>query len=1046
MKVRLFLTVALCICVANGASAQLGSQTALVGTVTDSAGGVLPGAAVVAVNTGTKDTYETVTNERGQYNIPSVRLGRYEITITMEGFRTYKATGIEVAGNQVVRTDAVLGVGGVAETVTVEAKAAVLNTDRAAVSQTIDQRAVADLPLSGRNVWNLASTTPGVLGGQTSDIGLTFRGAGQRDIQNSLTLDGISSSSNLLAATSMRPIAEAVTEVQIQTGSTSAEYGSYLGVHINVVTKAGTNAFHGAGFEYYQSDALDERGYFEDRSVPPNPRRRDQFGFEFDGPVMIPGVYDGRNKTFFMGAFEGVRAETTSSPFLDLPTERMWRGDFSEAGRAIRNPFTGQPFPNNQIPQSMLSPVSLRLQQYYPLPTLGGTADNYQGPAVDDDHTDQLLFRGDQNIGNNVRLSGRFNWSKDDETLSASPLEIQNVYQPRVNKNYLFSYTHTLGTRYHNDFRIGYHTINFDTLNYFWVNGVSGAGRDLGIPGFDDTQYGNFGLPAISISTFTGVGSSGNNWFQFDKTFQLSNVLSHTRGNHNIRAGVDVRKLQTGRRAQNNARGSFTFNGDITGYSFADFMLGLPRTIVTPADQLQGHVGHWRNGFFINDVWQASPKMTLSLGLRYELNTPGQTYAGYATMLDKDLNTIIPTTLPSPGFEFHEQNYDEIAPRLGATYRLTDKTILRGGWGIYFNPNQMNTFTFLTNNPPLAAQYNFTNETTNPKLSFANPFGTVGPAGPPNMITPNRDLPSARKNQWSFDIQQELLPATVLEIQYLASRTKNLDRSHYPNTPQPGPGAVDPRRPNPNFRQIRVIQNDLIANYDSLAFVLRRRMTQGFQANIHYTWSKTRDMANHSNSGGRIVNTYDIWSDYGPAAWDTPHRLVVSYVWEIPFLRESPNKILRSLLGGWQVSGVATFQSGTPLNVTIQGDRANTGDSPNQRPDVIGNPTLDCEDNPSGPGLVNCLDPADFAIPAQYTFGNAPRNMLRGFSDKTTDLSMMKSFEIGVTDLQIRVEIFNLFNTVNWGSPNTTLGSASFGRVTSAGAMRRMQLGAKLVF
>jgi hypothetical protein len=757
-------------------------------------------------------------------------------------------------------------------------------------------------------------------------------------------------------------------------------------------------------------------------------------------------LYDGRNKTFFMGAFEGVRAETTSSPFLDLPTERMWRGDFSEAGRTIRNPFTGQPFPNNQIPQSMLSPVSLKLQQYYPLPTLGGTADNYQGPAVDDDRTDQLLFRGDQNIGNNVRLSGRFNWSKDDETLSASPLEIQNVYQPRVNKNYLFSYTHTLGTRYHNDFRIGYHTINFDTLNYFWVNGVSGAGRDLGIPGFDDTQYGNNGLPSISISTFTGLGSGGTNWFQFDKTFQLSDVLSHTRGNHNIRAGVDMRKLQTGRRAQNSARGSFTFNGDMTGYSFADFMLGLPRTIVTPADQLQGHVGQWRNGFFINDVWQATPKMTLSLGLRYELNTPGQTYAGYATMLDSDLNTIIPTTLPSPGFEFHEPNYDEIAPRLGATYRLTEKTILRGGWGIYFNPNQMNTFTFLTNNPPLAAQYNFTNETTNPTLSFSNPSGTVGPAGPPNMITPNRDLPSARKNQWSFDIQQELFPATVLEVQYLASRTKNLDRSHYPNTPQPGPGAVDPRRPNQNFRQIRVIQNDLIANYDSLAFVLRRRMTKGFQANVHYTWSKTRDMANHSNSGGRIVNTYDIWSDYGPAAWDIPHRFVLSYMWEIPFLRESPNKILRSLLGGWQVSGVSTIQSGTPLNVTIQGDRANTGDSPSQRPDIIGDPSLNCQDNPSGPGLVNCFDPADFAIPAQYTFGNAPRNMLRGFSDKTTDLSLMKGFEIGPTDLQIRVEVFNLFNTVNWGSPNTTLGSASFGRVTSAGAMRRMQLGAKLVF
>jgi hypothetical protein len=921
----------------------------------------------------------------------------------------------------------------------------VLATDRAAVSQTIDTAAVANLPLSGRNVWDLASTTPGVLGGQTSDIGLTFRGAGQRDIQNNLTLDGISSSSNLLAATSMRPIAEAVTEVQVQTGSTSAEYGSFLGVHVNIVTKAGTNQFHGSAFEFLQSDALDERGYFENRSIPANPRRRDQFGVQADGPVIIPGLYDGRSRTFFMGAFEGVRSEVQSSPFLSLPTQKMRQGDFSEITAPIRNPFTGQPFPNNQIPQSMLSPVALQLLQYYPSTNLPGVADNFQGPAQDNDDTDQLLVRVDQNIGNNVRLYGRYNWQDSYDTLSASPLEIQNVYQPRVNNNYLFSYTHTLGSRYHNDFRIGYHTVDFDTLNYHWVQGQGGVGKALGIPGFDDTQYGNPGLPAIGISTFTGLGNGGTNWFQFDKTFQISNVLSHTRGSHNIRAGLDLRKVQTGRQAQNSARGSFTFNGDMTGYSFADFMLGLPRNITTPANQLQGHVGQWRNGFFINDVWSATQKMTLSLGLRYELNTPAETYTGLATMLDANLNTIIPGTLPSPGFEFHEPSYDELAPRLGATYRLTDKTVLRGGWGIYYNPNQMNSFTFLTNNPPLAAQFTFSNDPNNPTLSFANPSGVVGPSGPPNIITPNRELPSARKNQWSFDIQQELFAATVFEIQYLASRTSNLDRSYYPNTPQPGPGAIDPRRPNQNFREIRVIQNDLIANYDSLAFILRRRMTNGFHANAHYTWSRTRDMANHSNGGGRIVNNFDIWSDYGPASWDIPHRLVVSYIYELPFFRTSQNAVLRSVLGGWQVSGISTFESGTPLNVTIQGDRANTT-SPSQRPNVVGSPSVNCESNPNGLGLVNCIDATAFAVPDQFTYGNAPRNMLRGLGSKVTDVSFMKSFEIRNTALQIRADIFNLFNTVNWGSPNTTLGSANFGRVTSAGAMRRMQLGAKLVF
>lgn len=248
--------------VATHVLAQLASQTALVGTVTDSGGLVLPGAQVVAVNAGTQDTYEATTNAEGYYHIQFPRAGRYDIRVTVSGFQTFKATGVEVANNQVVRTDAVMQIGGLAESVNVEAKAQVLDTDRATISETIGERKIVELPLSGRNVWSLASTTPGVLGGLNSDIGLSFRGAGQREIQNSLSLDGINSSSNLLAATSMRPIADAVTEIEVQTGSTSAEYGSYLGVHINVVTKSGTNEFHGSLFEFFQDDALDGKLMF----------------------------------------------------------------------------------------------------------------------------------------------------------------------------------------------------------------------------------------------------------------------------------------------------------------------------------------------------------------------------------------------------------------------------------------------------------------------------------------------------------------------------------------------------------------------------------------------------------------------------------------------------------------------------------------------------------------------------------------------------------------------------------------------------------------
>ncbi|WP_448989450.1 carboxypeptidase regulatory-like domain-containing protein [Luteitalea sp.] len=1029
------------------AFAQLASQTGLVGTVTDSGGGVLPGATVTAVNLGTQATLTGITNEAGVYQFNAVPLGRYEITVTLQGFQTFKATNINVGGNQVVRQDAVLSVGDLSETVTVEASNTTIQTDRAAVSQTVEARAVTDLPASGRNVWQMAATTPGVLRGNTTDIGLSFRGAGQREIQNSLTMDGINATSNLLAMTSMRPMADAVQEVAVQTGSTSAEYGSYLGVHVNVVTKAGTNAFHGALFEYFQDDSLESRGYFDNPNLPEPPKRSNQFGAQFDGPVIIPGLYNGTNRTFFMGAYEGLRSERTTSPIGSMPTERMRRGDFGEIATQIVHPITKVPYAGNQIPLSDLSPQALRLLQYFPVPNLPGTANNFQGPVLNESNNDQILARVDQNIGAASRVYVRYNWVDAFDGFGAlNPTG--GLYQPRLNKNTLASYQQTISPSLLNDFRIGYHRIDFDSLNNFALDGNGSAGADLGIPGFDgDVRYDNPGIPTISLTAFNGLGNGGTNWYQFDTTFQMSNVLSWTKGKHNIRTGFDLRKMATGRRAANSPRGAFAFNGQMTGYSVADFMVGVPNSVGTPVDQVQGHVGQWRNGFFINDVWQATRNMTLSLGLRYERNTPVQTYEGFASMLDASQTQIIPTSFPAVGFEFHEPNTKDWGPRLGATYRLGEKTVVRAGWGLYYNPNQMNSFTFLTNNPPIAAEFTFNNNPVSPTLSFAQPFGVVGPGGPPNMITPNRNLPNARKNQWSVDLQREIFGSSVVEIQYLASRTKNLDRSFFNNTPQPGPGAIDPRRPNQLFRSIRTIQNDLIANYDAVSLIARRRMTNGFLLNAHYTWSKTRDMATHSNGGGQIVNNYDIWSDYGPAAWDVPHRLVVSYVWDMPFFRDSSNLLLRGVLGGWQVAGISTIQSGTPLNVTIQPDRANIGQG-GQRPMLVNaGVELNCQANPNGLGLVGCIDPAAFALPDLYTFGNTPRNYLRGRKFSTTDISLMKNIATGGRSrIQLRAEIFNLFNQVNWGAPGTTFGAANFGVIASADTMRRAELGVKFLF
>ena len=1055
---RAALSLSLGLLLASSAAAQLASQTALVGTVTDIGNLVVPGAQVMAVNAGTKDTYSATTNSEGYYNIQFVRAGTYEITISLAGFQTYKATGVEVANNQVVRTNAVLKVGGLTESVNVEANAQVLTTDSAVVSETIGKRAIVELPLNGRNVWNLAATTPGVLAGVNSDIGLSFRGAGQREIQNSLSLDGINSSANLLASTSMRPIADAVEEIQIQTGSTSAEYGSYLGVAINVVTKSGTNALHGSAFNFFKDDALNARGWYENPANPKNPLRSNQFGFETEGPVVIPGLYDGHNKTFFMAAYEGVRAESLSPTFGSVPTALMRQGNFSEISTAIKNPFTGQPFAGNIIPQAMISPVSLNLLQYYPAPNATGTANNLATTASNTDNIDQFLGRVDQNIGNKIRLYVRYNWH-DSLNTAIGAIPATGVTQPRVNKNTLFTYTHTLKPNLFNDFRIGYHRLDFNTLNQFFVNGQGDSGTALGIPGFDgDTKYNNPGLPSVNVSTFSSLAAGGTNWYQFDTTFQASDVLAWNHGSHSVRTGFDLRRLATGRQAANDPRGLFNFTGDISGYSVADFMLGLPRTVIPATDQIQGHVGGWRNGFFINDNWQRGRNLTLSLGLRYERSTPVQTYAGVADMLAEDFLTIIPSptlsAYPVPGFKFTEANNKDWAPRLGATYRVSEKTVLRAGYGIYYNPNQMNSFTFLTNNPPLATVSTYTSDPANPTLSFEHPTGVVAPAAAPDMISPTRHLPNARKDQWSVDVQRELWASGAVDIGYLGSNTSHLDRSFFNNTPTPGPGAVDPRRPTSLFRSRRIIQNDLVADYDAVTFGMRQRMHKGLQADAHYTWSRTRDMSTHSNGGGQTMDNYDIWRDYGPANWDTPHRLVASYLYDIPFLKTSPQPVLKYLVAGWQVSGVTTIQSGSPVNVTLGTDWANIGITGQQRPDLVGAvPDLNCVADPDPTKfhqLMNCYDATAFALPAQFTFGNADRNILRGPKFMSTDLSFMKTVPIGGgARFQFRAEMYNIFNNVNYGNPGSTFGvplATSFGRITSAGTMRQVQLGGKILF
>jgi hypothetical protein len=587
-----------------------------------------------------------------------------------------------------------------------------------------------------------------------------------------------------------------------------------------------------------------------------------------------------------------------------------------------------------------------------------------------------------------------------------------------------------------------------ETLNYFYVNGLKDAGAQLGIPGFEgDVKFDNPGIPDFNIPAFAGFATSGGNQVQDDKTWQAAEQISGTWGSHNIMAGVEFRKLITGRTAAASPRGAFNFNGRFTGYEPADFMLGIPLSDTTAGSKVPTLVAEWRDGFFVLDKWQVSRKLTVNVGLRYELPTVPYTVNGYATTLNPGQTALLPSNPPLPGFQFINPNHKDWAPRVGLAFRITDRTVLRGGYGIYYNPNQTNSFTFLGNNPPFSPVTTYTSPPGAPTLSLTNPtpasFANVPP--PPNITADNWDLPTAYMNQWSFGLDRQLARGAGLEVLYLGSHSLHLDRNYFNNTPLPGPGPVNPRRPNPGFTVIRTIQNDEIANYQALSISATQRMRHGFQLRGSYTWAHSLDVTTDSNGGGTPMNPYNWRADYGNSNWDVRHRFLASSLYELPVFSK-PGGLLRTAFGRWQINAALVAQSGLPFNVFTPVDTANTASMGANRPNLAGRPHSTC-----GSGhLVGCIDAAAYALPPAgvYVYGNEGRNLLHGPGLFNVDFSAVKNFPIkDRAKLQFRAEFFNVTNTPSFGNPAAAFGTGTFGTIMSTTTENRdIQFGLKLVF
>ncbi len=1106
--------------------AQIANNTSLVGTAVDATGLPIAGSTVTAVEENTKVKSTAITNAEGYYSIAFLVPGTYDITVEEKGFKKITKTGVVLPIDIAVRTDFSMPVGSTDVDVTVTANTPPMSTDDASLGETFATNQVQDLPVQGHNALEFAALASNVIIGSKSSYsgnppGLDFIGAGQRETQNALSLDGVSIMNNLGNEAPARPSSDMISEVQMLSGNYSAQYGAYLGLHVNLVSKNGTNDLHGDVYDYVKNTALDARNFTDctnlatclsGRSLTPKAvLNYNQYGFTLGGPVYIPKLYNGHNKTFFFGSYEKLNQKQQATGTSTVLTPKMRMGDFSELhptydpnGNCLTNciyhPFTTTPYTGNIISPSDLATASAAIAQkyisYIPAPNVTGITNNLTGNYPNYLYVAQTLDRVDENIGENIRLFARYHW-QNLTFGNGSVVPVSAGFGPANSRNYAIGYTHILTPRLVNDFHFGFNKFVTDALNYWYANGIQGAGTSLGIPGFNyDTTDGNPGIPNVQISAASGmnIGNNGSNWFQDDRTLDGYEQISYSRGKHNIIAGLELRRLSTGREATNESLGEFVFNGSATGDSRADFVLGLANNDQTPVNNVKGVVAEWRDGFFVLDNWQVTPKLTVNYGLRYDLPTVPFSVNGEARILNASQTALIPTTsattanayVPTPGLKLASPTHDNIGPRLGFAYRFTEKTVIRGGAGAYYNANQLNSFTLLTsNNYPFGAYVAY-NTTANNPLSFTNPTPgqavltpVAGVAGTyVSAVTYDPANKTQRSYQWNLDVGQELWRNAAFELQYVGSHSLHLDISDYTNLPNVASATVasnvtlNSRRPNQLFGSIRDLNNIASSQYNGLTAILRQRLSHGFSGQASYTWSHDLDMSSDSNGGGTASQPFNVSADYGNSNWDIRNRFVGVLTYELPKFNGS-SLLVRETLGGWQINDILNLQSGMPFNVSLGYNSAGF-DQGTERPSYVHKPSSNCNIQTYIHGNTTpCIDITAYVLPVaranangtlNYAFGNTSRNTLHGPGFYYDNLSLFKNFPIRESmKVQFRAEGQNITNHPSAANPSSSINSLSntstapnpsgFGQVTGVQSLpgelsgaRVLQLSGKFIF
>jgi Carboxypeptidase regulatory-like domain len=1044
----------------------------IVGTVTDSSGAVVPGATVTLTNAGTGASRVVTTDREGEYTAPSLPIGKYRVVAEIQGFKTVTVSNIDVGVDQRVRIDVKLEVGTVTDSITIEGRSPLVQTSSSELGTTVEEEQIQTLPLNGRNFVSLTRTVPGVVrgipGANIDGAGslawrasASFSANGMRPRDNNYLLDGVDNNETWLQTVVIFPNVDALDQFKLQTSTYSAEFGRSLGGVVNLQMKSGTNAMHGSAFEFLRNDRFDANNFFNNRAGRPKPDfSQHQFGGTLGGPLM-------QNRTFFFADYQGYRVKQGQTFLSTVPSELMRQGNFSEINRTVYDPITHLPFAGNVVPQERWDPAARNvLQQLIPAPNTAGSRgstgqiiNNYLINPTLERQDNQYDLKIDHTLTNANRVFGRYSYEKTHRFLPATlPHGDAGTTFGAGDGNikaqsFALNDTHTFSSAWLNEFRFGWSSIKFFMTSIDYGQNLA---QKVGIPGVNLNEV----TSAMSQIVFNNggarnLGANGNQPLITNQNdFQIFDNVTHVLGRHTLKAGGSLTLRSREILNADTIVGQFFFDqnntsscGGITsgctpaantGFDVASFLLGY----ATRKNRALFDAGTYTEkrpeiAAYLQDDIRMTSRLTLNAGLRWDVFVPWVEIKDRQSNFDESTGTFV---VASPdavidgikvGRYLQTYSKKDFGPRLGFAYDLfgSGKTIIRGGYGIFWNFTPGGTSSSKAQNPPFL-------QSTDQRSTFGTDLTLSSGLSAPPGVDPNRpasgttrsifdvNFRDAYSHNFNINVQQQIGDKYMVEVAYAGSRARHMALKGDPNQAPPVAGVTNQNinRPyfgvSPGLTTLGQLQSKGFLDYNGLLLKFQRRFANRFSLLNSYTLGKAIDLNSDNDGTVTLTNVYDPQYNRGPADYDVRHTFSSTFTYEIPWATEA-------LYGGWEVAGAIYLRSGLPFTVTqTQGVLSTgTGNRPNQV----------CSGKLSNPTIDQWFDTSCFVPPADTTatYGATPRNGMRGPGQVDVDASLIKNTRFGHVENEFRIEAFNIFNHPQFAQPNGQIGNSLVGRITA---------------